>query len=211
MTAVALVAAIAFGCRSTDDGSRVDAIFDQPLVAATNEDGSPGALELLQPADVFVVPVSDQSAAFAAPLASLRAALYEGLADRLYSPLDLEWADTRLSELSTETQESGLVGIGEAGAALAADAMLEVRLLYWDEGALESDGRVGARLEARLVDPNRVEEPLWGYRIGRVVELGAAASKRATRDVLVERVAGELARELLALLPARDARRAPRN
>lgn len=234
---VACGALLAPSCASTDAGTSVDAVFDQPLVVpaavasgtgAANGDGdgggsrdgdgdgdeasageaaAPGPLEALQPADLFVAPVGDQSDAFAAPLTTLRQALYRGLPARAYSPISLEWADARLAERTSE----GRISLAEAGAAIAADAILEVRLLFWDESALESDGIVGARLEARLVDPNAPDTLLWGYRIGRVVDIGELSARRATRDALVARVAEELARELLALLPERDPRRAPRD
>ena len=217
------VACLVPGCASTGDGTSVDAVFDEPLVALDppvvdagaegEEAGVPGEaaarpspLELLQPANVFVAPVTDQSGAFETPLTRLRDALYRGLPDRDYSPIALEWADARLAE----RLEDGPLTRTDAGAAVDADAILEVRLLFWDESALESRGVVGARLEAELFDPADPDTLLWGYRIGRVVEVGESAARRATREVLVDRVAGELASELLALLPERDARRAPR-
>jgi|GEM_PF-4188140 len=217
------------GCASTDGDASVDAVFDESLVAlempsaavegegdgsgaATAEEAAaqvqvrPGPLEALQPADIFVAPVTDESGAFEAPLVRLRDALYRGLPDRDYSPIALAWADERLAERLAD----GPLTRTEAGAVVDADAILEVRLLFWDESALESRGVVGARLEAKLFDPADPDTLLWGYRIGRVVEVGEAAARRATREVLADRVAGELAQELLALLPERDARRAPR-
>lgn len=221
------------GCASTGDGASVDAVFDEPLVvldlpaggpdggadaegtqdsgtAATGEPAEaaarPSPLELLQPADIFVAPLADESGAFEVPLADLREALYRGLPGRDYSPISLAWADERL----TARLEDGPLTRTEAGVVVDADAILEVRLLFWDESALETRGVVGARLQAELFDPADPDTLLWGYRIGRVVEVGESAARRATRDVLVERVADELAAEVLALLPERDPRRAPR-
>lgn len=191
------------GNGATSNGATATGEGDaQPGEAAVR----PSALELLQPADVFVAPITDESGTFETPLVPLRDALYRGLPGRDYSPIALGWADERLAERLQE----GALTREEAGAIIDADAILEVRLLFWDESALEGDGVVGARLQAELYDPADPETLLWGYRIGRVVEVGEAAVRRSTREVLVERVAGELARELLALLPERDARRAPR-
>jgi hypothetical protein len=205
--AVALAAALALaalGCRSTGDAPpSAGAVFEEALVAP-DENGSLAALAALQPADVYVRPVLDATASFAAPVAELRRALYEGLVERLYTPLELGWADARVAELGDAAGD-----VARVDAALGVDAILEVRLVAWDESALERDGLVRATVEARLLDPAAPDQPLWGFVLGREVDVGGPSSRRATRDVLAGQVAKTLAGELLALLPMRDARLAP--
>jgi hypothetical protein len=190
----------ALGCRSTGDSLGESTVWERALVAP-DENGSLAALAARQPADIFVAPVVDLTAAFEAPANELRLALYEGLVGRLYSPLRLTWADEALAAFG-DTAPS----IAEASALLGADAILEVRLVAWDESALERDGFVRATVAALLIDPAAPEAPLWGWELAREVDVGGSSTRRSTRDVLAGQVAKTLAAELLALLPARDAR-----
>jgi hypothetical protein len=193
----------ALGCRSTGEPTGENTVWERALVAP-DENGSLAALAALQPSDVFVAPVLDQTAAFEAPADALRTALYEGLVGRLYSPLRLSWADETLAAAGDTPPN-----VAEASALLGADAILEVRLVAWDESALERDGFVRATVAALLIDPAAPDAPLWGFELAREVDVGGPSTRRSTRDVIVGEVAKTLAAELLALLPARDARLAP--
>jgi len=199
----AVLGVSALGCRSTGDPAGDSTVWERALVVP-DENGSLAALAARQPADIFVAPVIDQTAAYEAPANELRLALYEGLVGRLYSPLRLTWADEALAAFGDAPPS-----VAEASALLGADAILEVRLVAWDESALERDGFVRATVAALLIDPSAPDAPLWGWELAREVDVGGASTRRSTRDVLAGQVAKTLAAELLALLPARDARLAP--
>ncbi|MEZ5978218.1 MAG: hypothetical protein R3F34_08375 [Planctomycetota bacterium] len=205
LVALALLAAsfATASCRETGTEPPEVVTFETPLVVGADAE----LLASVQPADVFVVPVLDETETFGTPTEGLRRAIYAGLVQRLYSPIRMEWADAVVADLA---KSGAPPSAQEANAALGADAFLEVRVLAWDETELESDGTVRVRLEAVLRDPADPEHPLWGYRMGRLVDVGGVSARRATHDVLVGRAVEKAAADLLALLPQRDARSAPR-
>ena len=140
-------------------------------------------LDDLQPADIAVAPVDVVLLEGGdAPHEAVREALYDGLIDRLYSPLPLVWVD----------------GGGER------DATLVVRILQWDRSKLSYDGTITARAEARLTADGR---SLWAVELTR--RLNRATSGEAREDVALAELssAQNLAREILALLPERDPQR----
>jgi len=155
-------------------------------------------LELAQPADVAVAVVRDEAGprktAVGAPTDALRAALYEGLVERLYSPVSLDYVDKQWTEAS----------FGGGG---AADAVLDVVVTKWDTTHVMQRGVVLARAEARLIDADRPDaEPLWAMGVTRRLDLGGPEPRGDWGALAAEM----LASELLGELPQRDPVRANR-
>ena len=144
----------------------------------------PGSgLDAVQPADIAVMPVElrlpSDAGSVSIPLDDLRTGLYEGLIERLYSPLAYDWI------------EAG----GEA------DARLEVAVLGWDTADLIYDGTVVARAEASMV---RGDEVLWAVELTRRLNDDTGGEQRSDAAASIDSSVAELAREILALLPERD-------
>ena len=141
----------------------------------------PGSgLDAVQPADIAVMPVElrlEEEAAV--PVEDLRLALYEGLVDRLYSPLAFDWVDDG----------------GDS------EAALEVTVLGWDTASLVYDGTIIARAEASMV---RGDEVLWAVELTRRLNDDVGGAQRSNASASISSSVAELAREILALLPERD-------
>lgn len=133
-----------------------------------------------QPVDVGIAPVRVVMLEEGdAPAEALRDALYEGLMDRMYSPLPNAWVD----------------GGGES------DALIQVRILQWDRSQLAYDGTIMARAEARMVVP---EGSMWAVDITRRLNRNVGGKDRADSDLAEASCVRDLASELLELLPKRD-------
>ncbi|MFT4710167.1 MAG: hypothetical protein ACI9D0_001179 [Bacteroidia bacterium] len=140
-----------------------------------------GGLEMVQPADIAVIPISLRTKDTAVPTDQLREKLYGGLLDRLYTPLPFSWVD----------------GGGES------DAELQVTMLRWDRTDLAARGAILARAEARMVQGADV---LWAVEITREVSANSFGGDARTNVGVAEaRCAEVFAGEILALLPVRDA------
>jgi hypothetical protein len=155
-------------------------------------DQLPGrGLEAVQPADVAVAPVRDESGG-GAPVDAVRQACYVGLVDRLYSPVSLDYVDQQWTDAS----------FGGGG---AAEAVLEVAITKWDTTHVPQRGVVIARAEGRLIDTREPDgEPLWARGVTRRLDLGGPDP----RGDWAARAGELLAAELLAELPQRDPIRA---
>lgn len=137
-------------------------------------------LDQVNPADIAVAPVMLAMLEEGnAPTEAVRKALYDGLIDRLYSPLPLEWVDAG----------------GDR------DAVLKVRILMWDTSSVAYDGRVLARAEARMTN---ADGNLWGIDITRVLNDDVSGTQRDTRELAERSAARGLAKEILMLLPERN-------
>lgn len=151
-------------------------------------DALPGrGLADLQPADVAVAPVRDESGN-GAPVSALREACYHGLVDRLYSPVNLDYVDRDWTEAA----------FGSAG---AAEAVFDVVVTTWDTVHVPSRGVVRAVAEVRMLDVRDPDgEPLWGARVTRRLSLGGPDPEGDWSA----QAAGLLALEILGALPERD-------
>lgn len=159
-----------------------------------------GTLAQVQPADVAVAPVRNQSGSTTVPVGALRRTLYEGLVTRLYSPVDLGYVDARLAEASADPE------------ALGADAVMYVVVTGWDTSLLESAAAIMASASVTIVEPGSAAaaSPLWGVEVSRRIDLRGEARIYPERSELERRAAELFAAEVLALLPERDPLAEPR-
>ena len=191
----------------TDPGSSVAGIQEGHIVADGDPAGQaqpgPAALEQvdaldladgeLAPVEIFVLPIRDESRAFDAPLGVLRQALADGLVERRYSPLSLEYGDQILAEAAS----AGALDTASAVRPLGADALLQVRLGEWNTDLLESRGILRAEIELFLwrgSDPQSTA--LWTGKVER--EVGVPA--RNLRSTPKAELEADCARRLVGLL-----------
>jgi hypothetical protein len=180
--ASALAAHLALGCNATRGEE------DAPTVG-----GAPERLQELQPSDVAVAPVRDQTNGQRVPLEVFRQAFVETLIERRYSPLatayvDLNWIDAAFR-----------------GTPLP-DGVLVVAVTAWDPSHLFSNGRVSATADVVLFEGgDTTGRVLWQVTVTHVVDLGDGRGNppSGSRDLIPVAVR-EFAREVLQSLPMRD-------
>jgi len=153
-----------------------------------------GGLEQLQPADVAILEVRNQTSREDVPLGELRVGLQQELVRRLYSPLDLGYVDATAASARA----------GDEGP----DATLVVAITAWDAGRLATSGVLLAGAELRLFEGRAGEgRLLWGVAIDRVVDLDPRRTETVARiqDRLPQAIEA-FCHEALTLLPERDPR-----
>ena len=194
-------AVLAAGCGSLGGELPRPEPYTEPLPPVAGVDSVPAAAAV-QPADVWIQPITDASSGRGAPVDALRDELYRGLVARLYTPIALVWGDAQLAEAAADQ-------VGFPSEAMGAEAVLEVRVLSWDASSIERKGSVFAELEARLIDP-RTSPPtqLWGRRLARDLAVDKGRLRQATAGELEELAIRDLGREVLGLMPQRDPVRA---
>lgn len=207
-TAPLLVASLGlFACQGTGEPTHTGApIEPQAIEAGTNQPGetteplAAEGLAELQPADIAVAPIDNLTGLDLLPTDELRQALAQGLIERLYSPLSIEFVDRHWVNASFQGAD-------------APDATLFVTVTGWNDGSLTSKGELAAGLELRLVEgPLETGRLLWGRRMERVVDVADSGSRPAgLRKNLFPRALDALVREALAELPERDLKSAPRD
>jgi hypothetical protein len=156
-------------------------------------------LSELNPSDVAVAPViiymleANQQLRDAVPVLGLRQAMQRALVRRRYSPLALDFVDSRVVDAS---YTAGSVG---------EQAMCEVIVHAWSERYWKTDRVLDVDVEVRMLDPMAEAEslPLWAGRMKGEVEVNSITNYRAEAR-LREDILDEIALELLARMPARD-------
>ncbi len=149
-------------------------------------------LQSFKPVDVAVAPILNHSQSTEVPGKALRSALYSGLVERLYSPLDLAFVDKRWSEASFDASN------------LEVDAILKVVVTDWNRSLWKSRGAIVVTLEARLLHGAKPQgDALWGARLTRRVDLANERVLYPDETVLWKIAAERLAAEVLMLLPER--------
>ena len=156
-------------------------------------------LEEVQPVDIAVALPRDQSGVELQALPLLRGELYQGLVDRLYTPLELGFVDANWREAGFDP------------AALDADAVLAVAITKWDTSRVSSLGAVFADVEVLLRDgSSNAAAPLWGVTLTRKLDLGFQRNSLPSALAREERAMELLAQEILVLIPERDPLAEPR-
>jgi len=152
-----------------------------------------GSLEEVRPMDVVVAPIIDQSVEGEVPLLELRQAFQRHLIRRRYSALSLPYTDRRVVNASYQP------------GALYEDAILQVTVREWDLSRFDSNGELGARIEAWMLSAED-ETELWGGQLEKTFYLANDLQNMATTKGALGIVAEDIAAELLEVLPARTPR-----
>jgi len=174
-------------------GSLVSCDALRPAEESSPFTGSPQLLARLQPGDIAVAPILDQTGGADVPAAEIRAGFADALVQRLYSPLDNEYVDANWVESSF-------------GGTPGPDALLVIALTSWDPSHLFSNGEVTGAAEVVLFEGGSTAgTPLWSETRELTVSLADGRGTPPTpSDSLEWRAASAFAREFLATLPARD-------
>ncbi len=179
----ALASCLTLGCQTApeqvEEGARIR--------------GSIEALERLQPADIAVTEVRNQTGDESLPIGVLRDGLSRALVQKLYSPLDHGYVDANWVEASFRGTP-------------APDAVLVVAVSQWDPSHLLSSGEVTAEAELILFEGGTsTGTVLWGITHLASVNLGDANGNPPTpSEDLLPRAVRQIAEEFLSTLPERD-------
>jgi hypothetical protein len=158
-------------------------------------------LRELQPVDIAVAPVRDQTNAQRVPLDVFREAFVAALIERRYSPLAPGYVDANWVEAAFKGTP-------------APDALLVVAVTAWDPTHLYSTGQVSARADLVLFEGgDTTGKVLWQLELDEVVDMGDGRGRppAAGRD-LIPLAVRKLAQRGFLALPMRDpvaAHRAP--
>ncbi len=156
-------------------------------------------LSQLNPGDVAVAPVvmqmpdATQRVLDSVPDVGLRAAMQRALVRRRYSPLSIDFVDSRLVNAS---YRPGAVG---------EEAVCEIVVHSWETRFWETDHALVVDVEVRMVDPTAPEgsTPLWAARMDGRVEANTVQHYTSDADMQAS-VLDEIALDLMARMPARD-------
>lgn len=183
LLAPALVAALAAGCTTAP---KLPPGADNPGLVAHD-------LKSVNPLDVAVLRVENQTGLEGLPLDSLRQSFHAGLVERHYSPLALDYVDGRATEASYQPGSSD------------EHAVLKVVLTGWNDRMWKSHARLVIDADVWLLDASKpsTEGALWGGHVSRTMEMGRLRDVTAGDGPLLERTVSDFASEVLASLPAR--------
>ncbi len=178
-----LAAALAVSCRNlpTQYGESVQVL----------QDG--GQLQAVNPNDIVVAPVELAIEGLTVPDRQLRTAFQGMLIRRHYSPLALDFVDSRVVEASY------------TAGALHEQAVLQIVIHNWDARYWGTRDAMVVDIEARMLDTRNPDgPPLWAARLPRRFDMAEDAAT-ATSDVMLKRLLCErIAKDLLSVLPGRD-------
>lgn len=152
-----------------------------------------GQLEEVQPMDVVIPEIIDQSVDGNVPHLELRQAFQRSLIDRRYSALALPYVDRRVVNA---TYQAG---------ARNEDAILQITVREWDRTRYDSTGELHVRIEAWMLSAEDQTE-LWGGKLERTLYLADEMKDQPTEKGALAGVAQRLATELLEMMPARNPR-----
>lgn len=149
-------------------------------------------LEEARPVDIAVLPIQDRSGG-EVPARTMRNELYQGLTEKLYSPISLNYVDVHWVEAKFDSST------------LEADGVLQVIVEEWDTSLLATNGALNVVIQVEILDGSQPGgRPLWGSRVKRRLEL-VQGSVTPSRAALFEKAATLAAQEILALIPSRSA------
>jgi len=154
-----------------------------------------GALERLaelQPTDIAVAPIRDQTDGQRVPLDLFRGAFIDTLVERHYSPLSPSYVDANWVEASFKGTPPP-------------DALLMVAITSWDPAHLYSTGKVEVSADVGLFQGgDTTGEVLWQLSLAHSVDLGDRGRPPAPGEDLIPRAVRLFAQEALDQLPVRD-------
>jgi hypothetical protein len=152
-----------------------------------------GRLAEVNPADVAVAPLH-LGPGIRAPTERLRSAIARGLPSRQYTPLALDFVDSRVLEASYSY------------GALGEEAVCQVTVHRWDERFWDTGQAIEVDIEMSMFDPGQPEGPaLWTGRLTRTIDVTDMV-RSTVEEQLYQRALERIAKELLAALPERDTR-----
>lgn len=150
-----------------------------------------GALEDLNPADVAVAPIQLMAEGLEVPELLLREAVQEALLRRRYSPLALDYVDSRVTEAGYTYGE-----LGE-------NAVCQILVHKWDERYWDTGRMLDVDLEMRMIDPRDPEGPaLWVAQLPYLIDV-TSEEQQFPGQSLYRHAVRAIATELVSPLPRR--------
>ncbi len=161
---------------------------------ADNENLSVGRLRQVNPTDVAVLPVVNMTGKQGLPLTEMRKQFQNALAELRYSPLALDYVDSKVVEASFDP------------GALKEDAILKLHVTRWDDSTWDLNSRLVIEADVYLLDAKAPElaSALWGGHVSRRLDMIRERSSVATSESLMQRTMATFARDVLASLPSRN-------
>jgi hypothetical protein len=154
--------------------------------------GSVERLQALQPSDVAVAPINDQTEQQRVPSEVFRRAFVETLIERRYSPLATHYVDANWIDASFK------------GTPLP-DVVMTVTITAWDPSHLYSNGKVrAAAIVALFEGGDATGEVLWQVSLDREVDLSEGRGRPPAGDDLIPKAIRKFAQDALEGLPLRD-------
>ena len=178
-------------------------LFVSPMAVACtaarkdgDDPGVPGAharLDQIQPTDVAVAPVRDQTDSQRVPLDVFRIAFVDTLIERRYSPLAPDYVDANWLDASFRGTPPP-------------DAVLVVAVTAWDPSHLFSTGKVAASADVLLYEGgDTTGRVLWQRTLKHEVDLGdGRGNPPAAGQDLIPKAVRKFAQAVLEHLPMRD-------
>jgi hypothetical protein len=172
----------ALACNTTRKGDELPAVR-----------GALTRLRELQPTDIAVAPVRDQTDAQRVPLDVFRSAFVETLIERRYSPLATDYVDANWIEASFRGTPPP-------------DGLLMVAVTAWDPSHLFSTGKVAATADVVLYEGgDTTGRVLWQLALEHEVDLGDGRGNPPTAgEDLIPEAVRQFAQKALQELPMRD-------
>lgn len=163
-----------------------------PVGIGTRGEGATKILER-SPIDIAVLPIVNNAGALV-PASVLRESFQQGLVDRRYSPLALEYVDRNISEASYSPGTS------------QEQAVCTIQIDRWDTSLWQTHNALLAALSVTITDALN-GETLWRGTVDQRFDLGRSIDNLPTETMRIQRACEILAAEMLQKLPLRDPRR----
>jgi hypothetical protein len=144
------------------------------------------------PIDIAVLPVVNNARANV-PAKVLRGSFQQGLVERRYSPLSLEYVDRHITEASYNPGAS------------QEQAVCTIEVAKWDTSLWEMHNALKVDIVVRIVDAASGNE-LWKGSVNQRFDMGHDIENLATETQRIQRACDILAEEMLQKLPLRQAK-----
>jgi len=153
-----------------------------------------GSLSQVNPLDIVVLPIQNNTGRDKLPLEELRQAFFTGLVRQKYSPLSLEYIDARVVEAAYTPGD------------LKEQAILQIFINNWDDSQWRTMTRLHVEAEIYLLDSKNPDQrqPLWGGKVDRYVDLSRELAGLPTSQMALNRAVEVFTENVLASLPPRN-------
>ncbi len=167
---------------------------NKPPRGHDNESLVSGRLAQVNPRDIVVLSIENETGRSDLPLEALRTGFHAGLVKRRYSPLSLEYVDTRVVEAAYQP------------GAMQEQGVFQVSILGWDDQTFDTHGRLDVTARVHLLDAQGSSgEVLWGGTVTRRIDVNLERVTTPGRN-LATLAAERFVDDVLASLPPRDPR-----
>lgn len=164
-----------------------------------NEGIATNDLVRVNPLDIAVMPIENQTGRYDLPLDLMRRKFHTGLVRQRYTPLALDYVDRQVTEASFAPGD------------LREEGLFRVTITEWDDSAWKTHSRLVISADVYLLAPDRpqVTAALWGGHVTRRLDMQFDRAATSTEGALIEKAVTSFVDGVLGSLPARDPERVP--